>query len=113
MNRLAPSDLLMKNCSKFQSEISDHSDNFLSVSWHISLELTAGHPNKCTNIIPLQIAAKNLVCPGFPVESEERCVSVWLLNVDGCERSRQKKEARGGWVRRQAQFGVVVVEIIY
>ena len=46
---------------------------------------------------------------------------MWLLNVDGCtwigrggrerERSRQKKEARGGWVRRQAQFGVV--EIIY
>ena len=34
MNRLALSDLLMKSCSKFQSEISNHLNNFLSVSWH-------------------------------------------------------------------------------
>ena len=34
MNRLALSDLLMKSCSKFQSEISNHLDNVLSVSWH-------------------------------------------------------------------------------
>ena len=27
---------------------------------------------------------KNLVCPGLPVESKERCVCVWQLNVDGC-----------------------------
>ena len=25
------------------------------------------------------------------------------------ERSRQEKEARGGWLRRQTQFGVVAV----
>ena len=31
-----------------------------------------------------EIAAKNLlVCPGLPVESEEICVCVWQLNVDG------------------------------
>ena len=34
MNRLALSDLLMKSCSKFQSKISNHLDNVLSVSWH-------------------------------------------------------------------------------
>ena len=28
------SDLLMKSCSKFQSEISNHLDNVISVSWH-------------------------------------------------------------------------------
>ena len=71
-----------------------------------------------------EIAAKNLlVCPGLPVESEEICVCVWQLNVDGCiwigrggrggergehERSRQEKEARVGWVIRQIQIGVVV-----
>ena len=27
------------------------------------------------------------------------------------ERSRQEKRARGGWVRRQTQFGVVVVAV--
>ena len=33
----------------------------------------------------LCIAAKNLlVCSGLPVESEEVCVCVWQLNVDGC-----------------------------
>ena len=35
----------------------------------ISLELTASHFKKCTNIIPIQISPKNLVCPGFPIES--------------------------------------------
>ena len=60
--------------------------------------------DKCTNTVSLQIAAKNLFCPGLPVESEERCVCVWQLNIDGCiwigkgggrehERSRQE-EAR-------------------
>ena len=35
--------------------------------------------------VSIQIAAKNiLVCPGLPVESEERCVCVWQLTVDGC-----------------------------
>ena len=33
-DRLALSDLLMKSCAKFQSEISNHLDNVLSVSWH-------------------------------------------------------------------------------
>ena len=50
---------------------------------------------------------------------------MWQLNVDGCiwigrgrereggkgrehERSRQEKEARVGWVKRQIQIGVVV-----
>ena len=50
---------------------------------------------------------------------------VWQLNVDGCisigrgesggkggggehDRSRQEKEARVGWVKRQIQIGVVV-----
>ena len=33
----------------------------------------------------IQIAAKNLiVCPGLAVESDERCVCVWQLHVDGC-----------------------------
>ena len=44
-----------------------------------SLELTASHSKKCTNIIPVQISPKNLVCPGFPVESStlsEKKVSV-------------------------------------
>ena len=51
----------------------------------ISLEFSAGHSKKCTNTASIQIAAKNrLVCPGLPVESEERCVCVWQLNVDGC-----------------------------
>ena len=37
------------------------------------------------NTVSVQIAAKNLlVCPGLSVESEERCVCVWQLNVDGC-----------------------------
>ena len=79
---------------------------------------------KCTNIVSIQIAAKILlVCPGLPVESEEMCVCVWQLNVDGCswigrgggkgggtehERSRQEKEARVGWVKRQIQTVVVV-----
>jgi len=77
------------------------------------------------NTVSIQIAAKSLlVCPGLPVESEEICVCVWQLNVDGCiwigrggrereggrehERSRQEKEARAGWVIRQIQIGVVV-----
>ena len=51
----------------------------------ISLELSASHSKKCTNTVSIQIAAKNLlVCPGLPVESEEMCVCVWQLNVDGC-----------------------------
>ena len=33
-NHLALSDLLMKSCSEFQSKISNHLDNVLSVSWH-------------------------------------------------------------------------------
>ena len=70
------------------------------------------------NTVSVQIAAKNLlVCPGLPVESEERCVCVWQLNVDGCiwmgggkgggrehERSRQEKETRVGWMKRQIQI---------
>ena len=77
---------------------------------------------KCTNAVSIQIAAKNLlVCPGLPVESEEMCVCVWQLNVDGCswigrggkegggeyERSRQEKEARVRWVKSQIQTVVV------
>ena len=82
MNRLALSDLLMKSCSKFQSEISTHLDN---VHGTISLEFSVGHSKKCTNTVSIQIAVKNLlVCPGLPVESEEVCVHVWQLNVDGC-----------------------------
>ena len=85
VNRLALSDLLMKSRSKFQSEISNHLDNVLSFYGTISLEFIASHYKKCTNTVPVQIAAKNLVvCPGLPVESEESCVCVWLLNVDGC-----------------------------
>ena len=70
-------------------------------------------------VVSIQIAVENLVFPGFPVESEEICVCVWQLNVDGCigrgereggehERSRQEKEAWVGWVIRQIQTGVVV-----
>ena len=50
----------------------------------ISLEFSASLFKKCTNAVSVEIAAKNLVCPGLPVESEERCVCVWQLNVDGC-----------------------------
>ena len=51
----------------------------------ISLEFSAGHSKKCTIAVSVQITAKNLlVCPGLPVQSEERCVCVWQLNVDGC-----------------------------
>ena len=84
----------------------------------MSLEFSVSHSKKCTNTVSIQIAAKNLVCPGLPVESEEICV--WQLNVDGCigrgerggggrehERSRQEKEAWVGWVIRQIQIGVV------
>ena len=51
-------------------------------------------------------------------------VCVWQLNVDGCiwirrggkgggggrehERSRQEKEERVGWVKRETQIGIVV-----
>ena len=91
------------------------------------LLFSAGHSKKCTNIVSVQIASKNiLVCPCLPVESEEMCVCVWHLNVDGCiwigrggreggggggiehERSRQEKEAWVGWVKRRIQIGVVV-----
>ena len=47
--RLALSGLLMKSCSKFQSENSNHSDSvgawttFFQFHGTISLELTAGH----------------------------------------------------------------------
>ena len=80
---------------------------------------------KCTNTVSVQIAAKNLVCPGLPVESEERCVCVWELNADRGiwigggkgggrehERSRQEKEARVGWVKRQLFKLVSLFEII-
>ena len=66
----------------------------------------------------IQIAAKNLlVCPGLAVESDERCVCVWQLHVDGCmwrgggrehERSGQGKGARVGWVKSETQIGIVV-----
>ena len=63
-------------------------DNYnLIIQFHdtISLEFSAGHSKKCTNTVSIQIAAKNLLaCQGLPVESEERCVCVWQLNVDGC-----------------------------
>ena len=50
-----------------------------------SLEFSAGHSWKCTNTVSIQITAKNLlVCPCLTVESEEICVCVWQLNVDGC-----------------------------
>ena len=68
------------------------------------------------------------VCPGLPLESEEMCVCVWHLNVDGCiwigrggrereggrehERSRQEKEARVGWVKRERLKLVSLFEII-
>ena len=72
--------------------------------------------------VSIQIAAKKASClPRPSVESEEICVCVWELNVDGCiwigrggrgggkhERSRQEKEARVGWVIRQIQIGVVI-----
>ena len=52
--------------------------------FHGTISLSAGHSKKCTNTVSIQIAAKNLlVCPGLPVESEEICVCVWQLNVDG------------------------------
>ena len=58
-----------------------HSFSFMAPS----LEFSAGHSKKCTNTVSIQIAAKNLlVCQGLPVESEEICVCVWQLNVDGC-----------------------------
>ena len=51
----------------------------------ISLEFSAGNFKKCTHTVSIKIAARNLlVCPGLPVESEEICVCVWQLNVDGC-----------------------------
>ena len=61
----------------------------------ISLEFSAGHSKKCTNTVSIQITAKNLlVCLGLPVESEEMCVCVWHLNVDGCI-----------WIRRGGREG--------
>ena len=44
---------------------------------------------KCTNTVSIQIAAKNLVCPELPVESEEMCVCVWHLY-------RERGKGRGG-----------------
>ena len=70
---------------------------FLDFDSTICLELTASHSKKCTNIIPVQISARNLVCPGIAVECEERCICVWLLNVDECIWiGRGGKEWRGG-----------------
>ena len=49
------------------------------------MRITVGDSALFVVVLVLCIAAKNLlVCPGLPVESEERCVSVWQLNVDGC-----------------------------
>ena len=76
----------------------------------------------------VQISSKNVLSPGFPVESstlKNGCVCVWLLNVDGRiwiriggkgvgeegggrehERLRQEKEARGGWANVVLMFRV-------
>ena len=89
----------------------------LSVNARRKEEIMAG--SRCT--LPL------FVTQSGPVESEEVCVCVWQLNVDGCiyiwiwrgerevggrgrehERSRQEKEAWVGWVIRQIQIGGVV-----
>ena len=57
-----------------------------------SLEFSAGHSKKCTNTVSIQIATKNLlVCPGFPVESEEICVCMWQLNAYR-ERGKGRRE---------------------
>ena len=49
------------------------------------MRITVGDSALFVVVLVLCIAAKNLlVCPGLPVESEERCVIVWQLNVDGC-----------------------------
>ena len=126
MNRLSLSDLLMKSCSKFQSEISNHLDNVLSVSWHHLSGILCRPLKKCTNTISIQIAVKNLlVCPGLPVESEEICVYVWQLNVDGCiwigrggigvggenmrDLGKRRRHGLGGWWDR---FKLVLFEII-
>ena len=62
----------------------------------ISLEFSASQSKKYTNTVSIQIAAKNLVCPGLPVESEEICVCVWQLNVDGCIWIVRGGRERGG-----------------
>ena len=67
-----------------------HDNDNIQFHGTISLEFSAGHSKKCTNTVSIQIAAKNLVCPGLPVESEEICVCVWQLNVD---RERGKGES--------------------
>ena len=69
----------------------------------ISLEFSAGHSKKCNNTVSIQIAVKNLlVCPGLPVESEEVCVCVWQLNVDGCIWiGRGEREGGGGESMRE------------
>ena len=62
-----------------------------------------------------KVQLKNLVCPGLPVESkkcvasERRCIGRGGRKGGGRkhERSRQEKEARVGWVKRQIQIGVV------
>ena len=57
-----------------------------------ALAAAVPYPGKATRIfLP--------VCPGLPVESEERCVCVWQLNVDGCiwiGRTGQEKGTRVG-----------------
>ena len=75
------------------------------------------------NVGKRRVVINNKIALYCPVESEERCVCVWQLNVDGCiwigkgggggkggegrgggkehERSRKKKEARVGWVKRR------------
>ena len=92
MNRLALSDLLMKAAQNSKAKSQIIWTTFFQFHGTISLEFSAGHSKKCTNTVSVQIAAINLVCPGLPVESEEICVCVWQLNVDGCTEG----EGKGG-----------------
>ena len=54
--------------------------------------------------VSIQIAAKNvLVCPGLPVESEERCVCV-AVDCSWMHMDRERREGRG--VGRESMRGL-------
>ena len=77
------------------------------------------------SVVVVDMSFDKCGCGGYVLTrvTNEQVVSVYcLLNVDGClhrdwgaghGRSRLEKGAWEGWVRRQTQFGVVVVESIH
>ena len=92
-NRLALSVLLMTSCSKFRCENLNHSDDVLSVSCTISLELTAGHSKKYHY---QRYPSSHLVCPGFPVESSTLSgKKVCLCVAVECRRMHINREIGG------------------